>query len=631
MSTSPSPSPSVSSTSTVRTLSVGGRDTHTDIDNTTTESESRPGSKGSRYPVDPRRPPPPPFIVNAPMDLEKMAISSLHATGTADANATAANSLRAVTERTYLGSGTYDDPYVVDWDLNDPEDPYNWPSIGKWAITAQLALCTFTVSFSSSAYTGGMQYTMRDLGLSENVAILGISLYVLGFALGPLVFASMGEMYGRRTVFLVTSFLYMVFQLQGALSHNVATLLSCRLLTGIFGASPLTNAGGTISDIFNFRERGLASAIYATVPFLGPVIGPIVGGFVAENPRLGWRFNFWLMFIFSVYAPVLLRRRAQKLHRASGRTVHFVSLHDRNQSKSLSQVMRRNLSRPFVFIATEPIVLLVAIYSSIVYGTLYALFSAFPIVFQQHRGFTPGQGGLAFVGVGLGISLGTASQTIQNRIYWRIMDKSESGRAPPEARLHMALLGGLLAPLGLWWFAWTTPPPIHWSIPLLASIPFGTGISQILQSLTTYLMDTYTIYFASAISATVVLRSICAAVFPLFSPALFARLGDEWAMSVFAILSTVCVPIPWLFWKYGPWIRSKSRYAFKDGSSTSETMFSSQTEHTVCDGVDGGAPAHPQDSTTQCNEKHDHESEKAQAPDSTSAIPRGTTTTSPRS
>ncbi|KAG2020659.1 multidrug transporter [Coprinopsis cinerea AmutBmut pab1-1] len=548
MSTSPSPSPSVSSTSTVRTLSVGGRDTHTDIDNTTTESESRPGSKGSRYPVDPRRPPPPPFIVNAPMDLEKMAISSLHATGTADANATAANSLRAVTERTYLGSGTYDDPYVVDWDLNDPEDPYNWPSIGKWAITAQLALCTFTVSFSSSAYTGGMQYTMRDLGLSENVAILGISLYVLGFALGPLVFASMGEMYGRRTVFLVTSFLYMVFQLQGALSHNVATLLSCRLLTGIFGASPLTNAGGTISDIFNFRERGLASAIYATVPFLGPV-----------------------------------------------------------------------------FIATEPIVLLVAIYSSIVYGTLYALFSAFPIVFQQHRGFTPGQGGLAFVGVGLGISLGTASQTIQNRIYWRIMDKSESGRAPPGS------VRGLLAPLGLWWFAWTTPPPIHWSIPLLASIPFGTGISQILQSLTTYLMDTYTIYFASAISATVVLRSICAAVFPLFSPALFARLGDEWAMSVFAILSTVCVPIPWLFWKYGPWIRSKSRYAFKDGSSTSETMFSSQTEHTVCDGVDGGAPAHPQDSTTQCNEKHDHESEKAQAPDSTSAIPRGTTTTSPRS
>ncbi|KAJ3483172.1 hypothetical protein NLJ89_g12085 [Agrocybe chaxingu] len=86
--------------------------------------------------------------------------------------------------RNYMGSGTAEDPYVVDWDLNDPEDPYNWPSVQRWFITAQLALSTFTVSFSSSSYTGGIEYTMADLGISYNVAILGISLYVLGFALG---------------------------------------------------------------------------------------------------------------------------------------------------------------------------------------------------------------------------------------------------------------------------------------------------------------------------------------------------------------------------------------------------------------------------------------------------------------
>jgi hypothetical protein len=93
-----------------------------------------------------------------------------------------------------------------------------------------------------------------------------------------------------------------------------------------------------------------------------------------------------------------------------------------------------------VFLATEPIVLLLAIYVSIVYGTLYALFSGFPIVFEQHRHFTPGEGGLAFLGVGLGIACGTASQTIQNRIYWRSMDKSETGRAPPEAYVENDIL-----------------------------------------------------------------------------------------------------------------------------------------------------------------------------------------------
>jgi hypothetical protein len=97
-----------------------------------------------------------------------------------------------------------------------------------------------------------------------------------------------------------------------------------------------------------------------------------------------------------------------------------------------------------VFLVTEPIVLLLAIYVSIVYGTLYALFSGFPIVFQQHRHFTPGEGGLAFLGVGLGITCGTASQTIQNRIYWRSMDKSETGRAPPEACVEHSTICTLL-------------------------------------------------------------------------------------------------------------------------------------------------------------------------------------------
>lgn len=67
------------------------------------------------------------------------------------------------------------------------------------------------------------------------------------------------------------------------------------------------------------------------------------------------------------------------------------------------------------------------------YGTLYALFSAFPIVFQQHRGFSQGEGGLAFLGVGVGITMGTTSTKIQDRIYWKALDASPNGRAPPEA------------------------------------------------------------------------------------------------------------------------------------------------------------------------------------------------------
>ncbi|KAF8212493.1 MFS general substrate transporter [Mycena galopus ATCC 62051] len=507
--------------------------------------------------------------------------------------------------RTYPGSGTKQDPYVVDWDSEaDAENPLNFSNCKKWIITSQLAFCTWTISFSSSVYSGGLETMARDLNISDNVAILGLSLYVLGFALGcasfcefPQMFAPMGEMYGRRFVFFLTLAAYTVFQLAGCLAgRNIYALLSCRFFTGIFGSSPLTNAPSQIADIWNARERGLASAIYSGMPFLGPIIGPVVGGYVVM--KLDWHFNFWLMFIFSVfsllsgaiftpetYIPVLLRRRANSLARESNGIVHYVSVHDCGRQKSISQAIFTNFSRPFVFLVTEPIVLCVALYISIVYGTLYALFAAFPIVFQQHRHFTSAQGGYAFTGIGVGIILGLASTPIQNRIYWQAMEKSETGRAAPEARLHQAMVGGVLIPIGLFWFAFSASPSVHWLVPIVGSAFFGMGIAQILQSLTSYLMDAYELYFASAVASTIVLRSVCAAFLPQVVPTMFARLGDEAAMGVFGALGLICTPIPFLFWRYGQWIRSKSSVAYKESprsdSSSEVTRCETQNEKDV--------------------------------------------------
>ncbi|KAF9066857.1 MFS general substrate transporter [Rhodocollybia butyracea] len=481
----------------------------------------------------------------------------------------------------YPGSGTAEDPYIVSWDEDDPENPYNWTKTRKWIITTQLALTTFTVSFSSSSYSGGLEGVTRDLHVSDEVAVLGISLYVLGFALGPLLFAPMGEIYGRRIVFLITVGLYTPLQIGGALAQNITTILVIRLLTGIFGASPLTNAGGVVADIFNSRERGMASAIYAAVPFLGPVIGPIVGGYVADS-TLGWHFNFWLMLLLGAmslvmgifvapetYSPVLLRRRARNLMKLSNGMVRYMSKHDISRSTSLIKIMRVNLSRPFTFLVTEPIVLFFAIYISVVYGTLYALFSAFPIVFENHRGWSAGSTGLSYLGLGAGISLGTATASIQNKFYWRAMDKSPNGRAAPEARLHTAMIGGILVPIGLFWVAWTADPPVHWIVPIIGGFPFGMGVCQILQSSTAYLMDAYELYFASAVASTIILRSIFAAVFPVIAPTMFGRLGDAWGMSIFGFLGLACTPIPFLFWKYGKAIRSRSRYAYKESDEPS--------------------------------------------------------------
>ncbi|TFY83439.1 hypothetical protein EWM64_g559 [Hericium alpestre] len=437
----------------------------------------------------------------------------------------------------YQGNGTADHPYVVDWDLGDPENPYNWSSTRKWLITSQ--------------------------------------------------------MFGRRRIFLCTYSMYTLFHLGGALAHNIPTLLITRLLAGISGSAPLTNAGGAISDLFNARERGVASALYSTAPFLGPVTGPIVGGFVSENPHLGWRFTFWLMLILSAvnfflesiliiycqqYGPVLLRRRARKLEKESGGLMTYTTAYDLKRNMPFRELMWINLTRPFVFLFTEPIVTLMALYISVAYATLYAEFAAFPIVFQDHRGFSPGTGGLAFLGIGFGVVVGTALAPVQNRLYHRAIDRSEYGQAAPEERLYLAMMGGVSLPVGLFWFAWTTNPSIHWIVPILAGAPIGLAIAVILQCLNAYMMDAYTIYFASAISATVLLRSLFAAAFPLFSPVMFAALGDEWACSIFGFLALACMPVPFLFWKYGKYIRARSPFAWKEPDVTllGDTVTSSE-------------------------------------------------------
>ncbi|OBZ75648.1 putative transporter mfs2 [Grifola frondosa] len=470
-------------------------------------------------------------------------------------------------EKKYPGSGTRDDPYVVDWDLGDAENPFNWPNDRKWLMTFQQAMSTFTVTFCSSCYSGGLASMSHELHMSQEVAILGISLYVLGFGLGPLLFAPLGEIFGRRVIFMSTGTIFTLFHLGGSLGHSATTILVTRALAGMFA---LTNAGGALSDMWIPRERG--------------VLQPSMG-----LPH-GW----------GQFGPVLLRKRARKLKKASGGRLMYISIHDVRHSKSVPALLKRTMGRPFTFLATEPIVLLLAIYIAIAYATLYAFFAAYPIVFQQHRGFSPGEGGLAFLGVGVGNVIGLCLAPMQNRLYWKAMDRNE-GKPIPEARLYLPMLGGIILPIGLFWFAWyafyiqflqskidmncvnlrTSEPPVPWIVPILSGIPFGAGCAVIMQGLTQYLMDAYSIYCASAIASTVVLRSVVAAVFPLISPSMYGKLGDEWACSIFAFLSLACMPIPFLFFKYGALIRGKSSFALHDSALPEHTSAVASSRATV--------------------------------------------------
>lgn len=432
----------------------------------------------------------------------------------------------AVRNHRYQGSGIDSDPYVVEFIPNDPRNPMLFAQWKKWAITLLVAFATLAVSFTSSVYSGGVDQIIEQFNCSSEVVTLGISLFVLGFAIGPLLWAPLSEMYGRQVLFFGTYAMLTAFNAGAAGSQNIQTLIILRFFAGAFGSSPLTNAGGVIADMFTADQRGMAMSVFAAAPFLGPSIGPIVGGFVGET--VGWRWVegvcaiftgvLWILGALTIpetYAPVILRRRAAKLSAITGK-VYKSRIEVDKGPKKLSAEFKTALSRPWILLFREPIVLLLSVYMAIIYGTLYMMFAAFPIVYQENRGWSAGIGGLAFIGIAVGMLIAVVGTIPDNKRYMRIAAKN-NGIAPPEARLPPAMLGSIFLPLGLFWFAWTNYPSIHWSVSIIGSAPFGFGMVLVFLSIMNYLIDAYTIYAASVLAANSVLRSLFGAIFPLFT------------------------------------------------------------------------------------------------------------------
>ena len=275
----------------------------------------------------------------------------------------------------YPGKGTQEDPYQVEWILNDPINPLNFPGWKKWFITLTMAFSTLSITFSSSAYSGCILQIMEEFNVSQEVAITGVALFVLSFAIGPGIWGPLSELYGRQMLFIGTYGVVTAFSAGACGSQNITTLLVLRFFSGAFGASALTNAGGTVSDLFTARERGLAAIVYVSAPFLGPTLGPLVGGFLGETE--GWRWVHGLIAIFTgalwiagsllvpeTYAPVLLKRRAQKLSRLTGK-VYKSKLDISASTKTPQELFNTAMIRPWVLLFREPIVMLLSLYTAI--------------------------------------------------------------------------------------------------------------------------------------------------------------------------------------------------------------------------------------------------------------------------
>ncbi|KAJ8125894.1 hypothetical protein O1611_g7743 [Lasiodiplodia mahajangana] len=462
-------------------------------------------------------------------------------------------------------------PILVGWEEpedQDPENPLNWPARRKWGNIAQLSAITFLTPLSSSAFAPGVPLVMAEFNnYSPILATFVVSIFVLGFATGPLLIAPLSEMYGRIRVYHVCNVLFVVFTIACAVASSFDQLLAFRFLSGFAGVATVTCGSGSIADMIPREQRGKAISVWSSGPLLGPIVGPVIGGFLVEAK--GWRWAFWLVAIvggaFTLagffilqesYSPVLLERKARKLRESTGNNAYRSKL---DSGKSNGQMLKEALIRPMKLLIFSPPVTLMSIYIAILYGLSYILFTTFTFVFQEQYNFTASSSGLSFLGSGVGTILGLFyGSLISDPVIKKAVDRK--GAAEPEDRLTFIITipATLSIPAGFFLYGWATQMKLHFIIPMIGNALNGFGTIAVLMCIQTYLIDAYTQHAASVIAANAVLRSLLGALLPLFGLKVYDSLGLGWGNTLLGFLALAFAPLPWLFRVYGGKIRQRS-------------------------------------------------------------------------
>ncbi|CAH2353576.1 polyamine transporter 1 [[Candida] railenensis] len=465
-------------------------------------------------------------------------------------------------------SVTFDGP-------KDPEHPHNWPLKTKLILCWCVAILALSASVGSAIFAEAGADVKKVFHVGREVATLGTSLYVFGFASGPVVWGPLSELYGRFTVMIPACFIFACFSFACATGKDIQTILLCRFFSGFFGAAPMVVAPASLADLFSAGSRGKALAVFASVLFGGPMLGPIFGGFTVKNSLLGWRWCEYftglvgiLALLFSIplhketHHPLILVSKAENLRRRTGNW----AIHAPHEEfvLSINEIVTKNIARPMVMLFTEPILFFITLYNAFIYGLLYLMLTAIPMVFEGQYGWKVGEAQLPYLSMLIGILIGVVIC-----IYFEGKFNANmiaNGKACPEDRLPPMMIGGVLFAIGLFWFGWTGnyPDKIHWIVPTISLAFIGCGLLAIFLPCINYIVDCYLMFAASALSGNTFLRSLFGGIFPLFSVQMFEAMHIRYAGTLLGCVALILVPVPFLFYYKGSSLRKRSKYTISD-------------------------------------------------------------------
>ncbi|KAI5966193.1 uncharacterized protein KGF55_000502 [Candida pseudojiufengensis] len=462
--------------------------------------------------------------------------------------------------------------YKVSFDgQNDPTHPFNWKLTTKLYISAACCVASVAVTLGSAMFAASQPALMEIFNIGWTPSALATSLFVFGFASGPIIWGPASEIYGRKLPLLISCFGFVCFSFAVATAKDIQTIMLCRFFAGFVGSAPLVVVPAIFADIFDAETRSKALGIFSMLLMGGPLVAPVLGGFTIKNSDLGWRWNGYFIaivgsfglvlcaFIPETLADVILIDKAVKLRNKTG--IWGIYAPHENLKLSIKEICQSQITRPIVMLFTEPILFLISLYNAFVYGILYLFLTVIPMIFTGTYGWSHGVGELPYLAMFVGTIFGGIVVFLFELRSKRIM-KENNGIVAPEVKLLPMMVGSVAFTIGIFWLGWAGGfgTKVHWIVPVLGTVPIGVGLIAIFLPCLIYLVDCYIFYSASAIAANTFLRSSFGGIFPIVSKQLFENLEIKWASTLIGCISAILVPVPFLFYFYGKELRRRSKY-----------------------------------------------------------------------
>ncbi|KAH7084969.1 major facilitator superfamily domain-containing protein [Paraphoma chrysanthemicola] len=461
----------------------------------------------------------------------------------------------------------HDPKFEVTWLKDGSDMPKNWPAWYRGIILACISFATLVVIMTSTAYSPGIPGMMKDFGIeNKTIPILGVTTYLFGLALGPLVLAPLSEMYGRRPVYIVSLLMFSIFTIPSAVARNLETILVTRFFAAFAGSVVMSGAPGTLNDISDDSTRTKYISIWILGAVNGPVIGPVFAGIIFQYA--GWRWISWWLVILAFVScglmaciketngNAILRQRCEILKTIDGR---YWTRASAGEDIPIRERLNASVRQPIVMIFTEPICTFWDFYVGLVYAILYLCIVGYPIVFTQIRGWSPAVANLPFLTMGLGSVVTVFAEPKLRSLIKRLSSQSTGDSA--ESVLPIILIGGTLIPLGQLLFAVSAAPPNSPVVAILAGFPLGVGNMLIFLYVASYLAACYKSHAASALAGHASTRYMGAALLPLLAPVMYKRLGPLVTGMILMAILTVLAAVPIIFMKKGDYFKSRSKLA----------------------------------------------------------------------